>query len=151
MGVLFIVLCLFQLCVYSDKHQNFAQFLRRTFKSTDSIRNYIVGIKTMHLLLGYSVDNINKFILNLSLKGIAKLHPYCRKQAEPITPEILISIADSLNLSVTNNLVYWCLFLFAFFLMARKSNLVPTTGKDLLEKKFFIETRHFRQGRSFNC
>ena len=73
--------------------QLFAQFLSRTFKSTDSIRNYIVGVKTMHLLLGYSVDNINKFILNLSIKGIAKLHPYCRKQAEPITPEILISIA----------------------------------------------------------
>ena len=118
--------------------QLYSQFLSRTFKSTDSIRNYIVGVKTMHLLLGYSVDNINKFILNLSLKGIAKLHPYCRKQAEPITPEILISIADSLNLSVTNNLVYWCLFLFAFFLMARKSNLVPTTGKDLLEKKFLL-------------
>ena len=118
--------------------QLFAQFLSRTFKSTDSIRNYIVGVKTMHLLLGYSVDNINKFMLNLSLKGIAKLHPYCPKQAEPITPEILISIADTLNFSNIDNLVYWCLFIFAFFLLARKSNLVPTTSKDLLEKKFLL-------------
>ena len=28
----------------------------------------------MHLLLGYSVDHINKFILNLSFKGMA--NPY---------------------------------------------------------------------------
>ena len=34
----------------------------------------------MHLLLGYSVDNLDKFISNLTLKGIA-LHPYCKKQA----------------------------------------------------------------------
>ena len=61
--------------------QLLAQFLNRTFKSTDSIRNYINGVQNIHLLLGCSVDHINKFILNLSLKGIAKLHPYCRKQA----------------------------------------------------------------------
>ena len=51
--------------------QLFAQILRRTFKSTDPIRNYINRVRSMHLLLGYSVDHINKFILNLSIKGIA--------------------------------------------------------------------------------
>lgn len=54
----------------------YAQFLSRSFKATQSIRNYISGVKTMHYLLGYSVENINNFILNLSLKGIAKLHPH---------------------------------------------------------------------------
>ena len=118
--------------------QLFAQFLSRTFKSVDSIRNYIAGVKTMHLLLGYSVDNLDKFILNLTLKGIAKLHPYCKKQAEPMTPEILLKISDILNFSNVNDLVYWCLFLFGFFLLARKSNLVPTTRKDLSERKFLL-------------
>ena len=118
--------------------QLFAKFLSRTFKSTDSIRNYINGVKTMHLRLGYSVEHINKFSLNLPPKGIAKLHPYCRKQAQPITPEILFSIADSMNFSNKTNLVYWCLILFAFYLLARKSNLVPTTNKDLFEKKFLL-------------
>lgn len=118
--------------------QLFAQFLSRTMKSSDSIKNYIYGITSMHLLLGYSTDNINKFILNLSLKGIAKLHPYCRKQAQPITPDILISIGSFMNFSDKSNLVYWCLFLFAFFLLARKSNMVPTSKKDLLTKKFLL-------------
>ena len=47
-------------------------------------------------MLGFSVDHINKFILNLLLKGIAKLNPHCMKQAEPVTPEILLKIADTL-------------------------------------------------------
>lgn len=85
----------------------------------------------MHLMLGLSVDHINKFILNLSLKGIAKLNPHSVKQAEAMTPEILLNIAKVLNLDDKTDLVYWCLFLFAFFLLARKSNLVPTTTKDI--------------------
>ena len=119
--------------------QLFAQFLSRTFKSIDSIKNYLNGVKSMHLLLGYPIDQINKFILNLSLKGMAKLNPYCKKQAEPITPEILIEIAEFMDFSDKTNIVYWCLFLFAFFLLARKSNLVPTLHKDLIEKKFLIK------------
>lgn len=118
--------------------QLFAQFLYRTFKSVNSIKNYINGIKTMHLLLGYETDHINKYILNLSLKGIAKLNPYSIRQAEPMTPSILLNIAEIMNFSYKFNLVYWCLFLFAFFLLARKSNLVPTLLKDLKEKKFLL-------------
>ena len=72
------------------------------------------------------------------MKGIAKLNPYCRKQTKPITTEILIGLADFMNFSDKANIVYWCLFLFAFFLLARKSNLVPTVHKDLAEKKFLI-------------
>lgn len=90
----------------------------------------------MHLLLGYSTDNINDFIINLGLRGIARLHPHCVKQAEAITPNILIDIYTVLDMSNTQDVVYWCLFLFAY-LFARKSNLVPTTKKDL-ENKLFL-------------
>ena len=89
----------------------------------------------MHLLLGYSVDHINGFLLNLSIKGMARLKPYCIKQSHAITPELLLQI---LNLSDSVDMVYWCLFLFAFFLFARKSNLVPTSKKDLEKKKFLL-------------
>ena len=37
------------------------------------------------------------------------------------------------------SIVYWCLFLFAFFLLARKSNLVPTSSKDLEHKRFLLK------------
>ena len=118
--------------------QLYAQFLSRTFKSTQSIKNYLNGIKTMHLLLGHAVEHINKFILNLSLKGIAKLNPHCIKQAECMTPAILLKISQILDFSNKSDVVFWCLFLFAFFLLARKSNLIPTTKKDLAQRKFLL-------------
>ena len=116
----------------------YAQFLSRTFKATQSIRNYISGIKTMHYILGYPTDKINDFLLNLSLKGIARLQPHCIKQAHVITPAMLIQMASYMDLTAADDIVYWCLFLFAFYLFARKSNLVPTTKHDLKSKKFLL-------------
>ena len=76
----------------------------------------------MHHLLGYSVEHINNFLINLGLRGIARLKPYCIKQAYAITPEHLIQMSTFLDLTDPSDSVYWCLFLFAFFLFARKSN-----------------------------
>lgn len=103
----------------------FAQFLSRTFKSTHSIKNYLSGVKTMHYLLGYSTSHINEFLINLSLRGIGRQNPHLVKQAKAITPEILFAMYNFLNMSEPLDAVFWCLFLFAFFLFARKSNLVP--------------------------
>ena len=119
------------LCLY-------AQFLSRTFKATQSIRNYISGIKTMHYVLGYSTDKVNDFLVNLSLKGMARLKPHCVQQALPITPDMLVHMSTFMDLSQPSDIVYWCLFLFAFYLFARKSNLVPTTKQDLQSKKFLL-------------
>ena len=105
-------------------------------KSVQPIKNYISGVKTMNVILGYSADHLNSFIINLGLKGIAREHPHCVRQAEQITPNILLEIFSVLEMSKSENVVYWCLFLFAFFLFARKSNLVPTVKTDLKEKKF---------------
>ena len=87
-----------------------------------SIKNYISGIKTMHMLLVYSTDSINDFMINLGLRRIARLQPHCVKQAEAITPAILLSIYSVLDMADKHDVVYWCLFLFALFLFARKSN-----------------------------
>lgn len=111
-------------------------FLSRSFKSVQSIKNYISGVKTLHMCLGYNIDLINTYLLNLSLKGIARLNPWAVQRAEPITLDILLGIFEKLDFSVKDNVVYWCLFLFAFFLCARKSNLVPTSLDDIDKGKF---------------
>ena len=116
----------------------YTQFLSRTFDSVHSIKNYVSGVKSMHYLLGYQVEHINDFLINLGLKGIARSNPHSVKQAKPITPEILLNIASRLNLSKTHDKVFWCLFLFAFFLFARKSNLVPTTKDDVENKRCLL-------------
>lgn len=119
------------LCLY-------AQFLSRSFKSSHSIKNYLSGVKTMHHLLGYSTDHINEFLLNLGLRGIARSHPHLVRQAEPITPEILLKMYVYFDMKNPTDTVYWCLFLFAFFLFARKSNLVPDSIKDLKNNKILL-------------
>ena len=63
--------------------------------------------------------------------------PILLKKAKPITPEILMSIHEVLDFSIKSDVVYWCLFLFAFFLFARKSNLVPDSD-NYVNKKFLL-------------
>lgn len=55
-----------------------------------------------------------------------------------MTPDILLKISKVLDFTSKFDMVFWCLFLFAFFLLARKSNLVPTSKKDIMEKKFLL-------------
>ena len=74
----------------------------------------------MHYLLGNSGDYLNDFLINLGRQGIARLNLHCVKQAEPITPEILLKFASHLNFSNTTDKVFWCLFLFAFFSVCTK-------------------------------
>ena len=90
----------------------------------------------MHYLLGYNVDHINEFLVNLGLRGMARIHPHKVRQAKPVTIEILLKFSEKLNFRNDTDKVFWCLFLFAFFLFARKSNLVPTTKEDLKSQKF---------------
>ena len=136
----FLLFCIYfgfsYLPVQTETLSLYAQFLSRSFKSTQSIKNYLSGVKTMHLLLGYSTDHINEFLINLGLKGIARSHPHLVKQARAITPEILLKLFSYLDVQDPFDATIWCLFLFAFFLFARKSNLVPNSKKEFKSGKF---------------
>lgn len=92
----------------------------------------------MHYLLEYTIDHINEFWINLGLHGIARSHPHLVRQAEPITPEILLKMYSYVDMKNPVDTVYWCLFLFVFFLFARKSNLVPDSIKDLKNNNILL-------------
>ena len=66
------------------------------------------------MLLGFLVEHINNFIINLGLRGMARLKSYCIKQAEAITPKILKQIYSVLDLIPTTLCigVYFFLVLF---------------------------------------
>lgn len=138
----FLLFCIhFGLCylpVTTETLSLYAQFLSRSFKAPQSIKNYLSGVKTMHYLLGFSTQNINDFLINISLRGIERLHPHQIKQASPITPEILGHIYKLLDTESKTDSVFWCLFLFAFFLFARKSNLVPNSEADISKNKILL-------------
>lgn len=110
------------LCLY-------AQFLNRSFQSPQSIRNYLSGVKTLHSILEIEYPKSNLLQLNLMLRGISRSKQHVIKKAAPITPEILKDIYKFLDFDNTFDTVIWALFLLMFFLMARKSNMVPTSVK----------------------
>ncbi|XP_033729484.1 uncharacterized protein LOC117318630 [Pecten maximus] len=122
----------------------YAQFLSRTFISVDSIRNYIAGVKTLHMLLNLKYD-IRQYELNLVLKGLSRLNPHCPSQAKPITPQILGKIHQRLDHDDPEDTTLWCMFLFSFYLMLRKSNLMPNSShkfdpsKHLLRQDILVE------------
>ena len=140
----FVLFCVyFKLCFLpasTDTIQLYAQFLSRSFDSVSSIRNYLSGVKTVHHLLGFTFEDINQFLINFTLKGISRLKCHTVKQAYPVTPLLLFRMYKSLDFDVAENRVYWCLFLFAFFLLARKSNLVPTVHQDIAKHKCLLRS-----------
>lgn len=125
----------------------YAQFLSRSFKSTDSIRNYINGVKIMHFYLDLPFPPLDNFEFKLLMAGISRVKQHCPRQARPITPDLLKEMLKFLDLDNCTDIVYWCLFLFAFFLMSRKSNLVPDSvdsfdcKRQLTRGKVFMHER----------
>ena len=92
----------------------YAQFLSRSFKAVSSIRNYLSGVRLLHLFAGVQVPNMKDFSIKLVLDGIRRSKPHCVKQALPITPAVLLNIYKFISLQ-GNGATVWALFLIAFF------------------------------------
>lgn len=76
----------------------YAQFLSRSFKSVNSIKNYLSGVKLLHLYLDDDYPKFDEFQLKLTLKGLARINPHCLKQALPTTPQIWLRIFELLDI-----------------------------------------------------
>ena len=108
------------LCLY-------AQFLSKTFRSVSSIRNYVHGVKVLHLMTDYDSDIFKCFELKLILRGLRRLHPHCVRKASPMSPEILVAILPFFDFASPLHVACWSAYLLAFYMLARKSNLVPSS------------------------
>ena len=120
--------CVNTLCLY-------AQFLSRSFKSVQSIQNYLSGVKTLHSMLDVVFPSENVLQLKLLLRGIAREKQHIPRKAEPVSPTILLDMYPYLNLSKYFDVAWWSAVLLMFFLMARKSNLFPDSIKTFDSKK----------------
>jgi hypothetical protein len=123
----------------------YIQFLSRSFKSVESVKNYISGIRTLHLFLDESFPYFDEFVVKLLFRGIERNTQHSPKRALAITIDNLLDIYNVINHNDPKQSTIWCLFLFAFFLMARKSNLVPDTkssfdrNKQMTRNKVVLE------------
>ena len=109
---------------------NYMQFLAKKLKALGSIKAYVAGVKTLHELLDVSTTAFSTLRVKLMWMGLENTILHVPKRAKPISPEILAAIHDTLDLNKANEIAFWALCVTAFFILARKSNLVPTKTFD---------------------
>ena len=81
----------------------------------------------MHLLMARSTAAFSDYIYKITMQGLSRLNTHVRSQARPITPDLLSLMYDHLDTTKPEDAVFWTICVFAFFLLFRKSNLVPDT------------------------
>ncbi len=102
-------------------------FLARSFKSPQSIANYLNGVRIYHLSNGFSFQLLNDFRVSLALRSVRRSLGDYPLSKLPITPSILLDIYRLMDLTNPLHLALWVAFLVAFFAFLRKSNLVPSS------------------------
>ena len=103
----------------------FAQDLNNQGRAPGTVSNYISVIRTLQALKGFKNVDLYDIALKLHLKGLANLSDYVVKQAEPMTPDLLLKISKLVNKSNKKEVACFTAVLVGFFLLLRKSNMVP--------------------------
>ena len=95
-----------------------------------SVRSYLSGVKFLHVALGHEFPLLKEFAIRVTLRGINRIALHCPVRAPPVTPHILFKlIQHSFSPdSYPEEITFSCTFLFAFFLLARISNIFPVSA-----------------------
>ena len=75
----------------------FSQHLSESFESPDSVGNYLSGIRTCLALLGLQVPDVHDKQMKMFSTGLRRAMPHVIKQAEPITPQLLLRLSKVVN------------------------------------------------------
>ena len=122
----------FSFCVYfgrkplpadSETIYAYAQFLSRSILPA-SVRNYLSGVRTLHIFLGLPYVHADDFLLQLELRGISRLHPHVPIRAKPVTPKILLLFHGLMDDTSLHRAVWSC-SLVLFYTMARLGSILP--------------------------
>ena len=143
----------------------FGQHLSRTFESPDAVGNYLSGIRTILALLGLQIPDVKERQMQMFITGLKRIMNHAVKQAEPITPSLLLRMSKVVNYKDRIEVIAWTAALIGFYMFLRKSNLAPDAMDKFepacqfrrsdvnwvaLDKAMMIEVRwtktlHFRQ------
>ena len=103
----------------------FGQHLKTRFESPDAVGNYISGVRTMLALMGLDIPEAKDKQMQMFITGIKRTMQHAVKQAEAITPHILMKISKVVNYRDRVETIAWTATLLGFYMFLRKSNLVP--------------------------
>ena len=107
---------------------SYASVLACRTSSFNYILNHLNVVRLLHLYEGFPTESFNSFDLTLTKKGLKRLLGTSSRQKYPMTPNILVSIHCSLDLTAPAQAALWALFTTAFFSFLRKSNLVAASA-----------------------
>ena len=105
----------------------YVQFLDDKLKSPKSVKNYLSGVRKFHELLKADQSAFEDPELGVTIRGVVNKSQYVPSPAKAMEPETLKKIKSALDLQHHKHRVFWALCLTAFFILARKSNLVPNS------------------------
>ena len=88
---------------------------------------YLSGVKKLHLIMHLPTVAFDNFDLKWTLKGLARINTHIVKRAQAMSPAVLERIYDVLDMDSEEDIIFWCVCIMAFFLLFRKSNLLPDT------------------------
>lgn len=92
-----------------------------------------------YVFQGQNTDLFDHPALAYTIKGIARTKKHVPKQAFPITVQILEKIKAHVDINTPLGSTYWAMFLLAFFIMARKSNLVADSERGSIPRNNWYE------------
>lgn len=78
-----------------------------------SVRNYLSGVKLLHVVTGFDFPFYETLELRLTLRGLDRIHRHLPSRAPPVTPDLLRALVQCRGSQF--DFVFNCAFLFAFF------------------------------------
>ena len=118
----------------------FRQHLSTTFESPESVNNYLSGIRTCLALLGLDIPDVNDKQVKMFTAGLKRIMAHAVKQAEPVTPQLLVRLSKVVNYKDQVKMVAWTGLLLGFYMFLCKSNLGPDTMETFDKEQQFCRS-----------
>lgn len=113
----------------------YARYVANTVSSYETVMNYLAGVRKLHELGGYPVPGPNEPNMRHLMRALKQELAHPIKQAVPVTPELLRSMYNCVDLGRIRDIVIYTTLLVGFYLFLRKSNLVPEGKKSFDAQK----------------
>ena len=109
------------------QERRYIQYLSEYHKSVDSSKNYVSGMRSLHEMFEFTPPPADNYLYKLTVKGIRREKGHVVRQACAMTPDVLVAMSAVVDVSQGDQLAAWVAILCGFYLLFRKSNLVPDT------------------------
>eukprot|EP00732_Lithocolla_globosa_P002697 Lithocolla_globosa_v1_NODE_1862_length_2289_cov_60.952551.p1 type:complete len:318 gc:universal NODE_1862_length_2289_cov_60.952551:799-1752(+) len=107
----------------------FVTYLSTTYPHS-TIKNYLYGVRHLHIINGWPNPVETTPRLRLLLRGIKRSSVSTLRHKQPMTLEVLISILNTLNLSKSDHALLWASCCLAFWAFLRCSEFTTSTTRN---------------------